>query len=263
MIDFHTHIFPNKIAAPTLEFLESRCHTKPSMDGTSRGLLESAEKAGLDLSIILPVVTKPSQFDSINRFAANFQEGKLLSFGGIHPDCEDYKEKLRSIKEMGMKGIKLHPDYQETFFDDIRYKRIVEYASELGLIISVHAGFDPGYPDCIHCTPQRVRDVIKDVRPEKLVLAHLGGFRLWNEVEEYLVGENVWFDTAVIFGDIDDDQFIRIARNHGTHRILFATDCPWADQKTFAEHLNSLPLTAEEKRRIFHTNAEDLLGMKV
>ena len=39
-----------------------------------------------------------------------------------------------------MKGIKLHPDYQDTYFNDIRYKRIISYATELGLIISVHAG---------------------------------------------------------------------------------------------------------------------------
>ena len=263
MIDFHTHIFPEKIAEGTLKFLQSRCHTVPNTNGMADGLLKSTEEAGLDCSIVLPVVTKPSQFGSINRFASQFMEGKIVSFGGIHPDTEDYKADLNQIKEYGFKGIKLHPDYQEVFIDDIRYKRIIDYASELGLIISVHAGFDPGYPDCIHCTPKRTYDMIKEVKPEKMVLAHMGGFRLWDEVEEYLTGENVWFDTAVVFGEIPDEQFVRIVKNHGADRILFATDSPWAGQKEFVEYLQKLPLTEAEKQMIFHDNAEKLLQMKI
>ena len=72
-----------------------------------------------------------------------------------------------------MKGIKLHPDYQDTYFNDIRYKRIISYATDLGLIISVHAGQDPKCPDNIHCTPAMAEEVLNEVEPEKLVLAHM------------------------------------------------------------------------------------------
>ena len=89
MIDFHTHIFPDKIAGKTLEFLSGRCKTVPFTDGTAEGLRASGEKACIDISVALPVVTKPSQFDSINRFAARFLEGGVISFGGLHPDSAD------------------------------------------------------------------------------------------------------------------------------------------------------------------------------
>lgn len=263
MIDFHTHIFPEKIAKSTLDFLESRCHIHPYTNGMASGLYRSTRDAGLDFSVIMPVVTKPSQFESINRFAAslqNEQEG-LLSFGGIHPDQENYKEKLRQIADMGMKGIKLHPDYQQVMINDIRYKRIISYASELGLIISVHAGFDPGYPECVHCPPRLAKEMLRDVRPTKLILAHMGGYRRWDEVEEYLIGEAVWFDTAAVFGEMPDEQFIRMVRNHGVSRILFGTDSPWAGQKEFVAYLNRLPLTDEEKQCIFRKNGEALLGI--
>lgn len=263
VIDFHTHIYPEKIAKRTLDFLESRCHVHPYTDGMASGLRASTKEAGLEFSVVLPVVTKPSQFDSINRYALQIQnpEEGLLSFGGIHPDNEDYKGKLRYLKERGIKGIKLHPDYQGVMFNDIRYKRIISYASELDLIISVHAGFDPGYPDCVHCPPKLAREVIRDVRPGKLVLAHMGGQCRWDEVEEFLVGEQVWFDTAFAFKDIPDEQFVRIVRNHGADRILFGTDSPWAGQKEYVEYLNGLPLTEEEKKKIFEQNARALLGM--
>ena len=139
MIDFHTHIFPEKIVKKTLAILEANCETVPYTDGTAAGLQTSSEEAGIDCSVILPVATKPEQFDSINRFAMQFRgQDRLLSFGGIHPDTENVREKLMFLKDHGFKGIKLHPDYQQTFIDDIRCERIIDVASELGLIVSVH-----------------------------------------------------------------------------------------------------------------------------
>ncbi|MCI8835316.1 MAG: amidohydrolase family protein [Ruminococcus sp.] len=261
MIDFHTHMFPDKIAGKTLDFLSKRCKTTPFTDGTAAGLEQSAKEAGLECSVVLPVVTNPEQFESINRFAGEHRNGRLLSFGGIHPDNENYREKLLELKKRGFSGIKLHPDYQDTFFNDIRYKRILDYASELGLIVSVHAGFDPGYPECVHCTPAMAREVIEEVHPEKLVLAHMGGFQRWDEVEQELVGKNVWFDTAVVFGKIPDEQFLRICRNHGTDRILFATDSPWSGQKESVEYFRQMDFSEEEKHRILSENARKLLTL--
>ena len=261
MIDFHTHIFPDKIAGKTLDFLSSRCKTVPFTDGTAEGLKESGRQAGLDLSIALPVVTNPAQFESINRFAAQFLEGEILSFGGIHPASGDYKADLRELKSMGFQGIKLHPAYQETMFNDIRYKRIISYAAELGLIISVHGGFDPGYPDCIYATPRMSAEVIDEVKPEKLVLAHMGGYLCWDDVEHYLTGRDVYLDTAVVFGKIDDDQFVRICREHGIDKILFATDSPWSGQRESLEHFRGLPFNEEEQNKILDENARKLLTL--
>lgn len=261
MIDFHTHIFPDKIAGKTLEFLSSRCKTIPFTDGTAAGLKRSAEAGGMDISIALPVVTNPAQFQSINRFASRFLDGSILSFGGIHPESADYKAELAELKRMGFKGIKLHPAYQETMFNDIRYKRIVSYASELGFIITVHGGYDPGYPDCVYCTPQMAAEVIDEVHPGKMVIAHMGGYKCWDDVERFLVGKEVYLDTAVVFGVIDDMQFVRIAREHGTDKILFATDSPWSGQAESAAYLKGLPLSEDEKKKILDENGRNLLTL--
>ena len=180
VIDFHTHIFPDAIAGKTIAALEARSGIRAATDGTLTGLINSMERSGVDVSVIQPVVTKPSQFDSINAFAKSINEkyaGKLVSFGGIHPDCEDYRGKLRTIKEMGLPGIKIHPDYQGVMIDDVRYMNIIEYANELGLIIMTHAGIDIGLPEPVHCPPDRMRKVLDKIRPEKMVLAHYGGWR--------------------------------------------------------------------------------------
>ena len=100
MIDFHTHIFPEKIAERTITYLSNICDMDPYTNGMKQGLLQSADEAGIDICVLLPVATTPSQFESINRFALQFQEGRLISFGAIHPENENLKDKIRWIKEL-------------------------------------------------------------------------------------------------------------------------------------------------------------------
>ena len=264
IIDFHTHIFPDKIAARSIESLSKVSGVKAATDGTLSGLLASMDRSGVDLSVIMPVVTKPTQFESVNTFAAKVNEqyaGRLLSFGGIHPDSEDYKSELNQIKELGLPGIKLHPDYQGVMIDDVRYMNIIEYADALGMIIMVHAGVDIGLPELVHCPPDKARKVLDTLKPKKLILAHMGGWKQWDEVYEYLAGENVYLDTAFCFDYMTQAMFMKLCEKHGTAKILFATDSPWSDARRDMEIIKSLPLAADVKEAIFSGNAKKLLNM--
>lgn len=267
IIDIHTHIFPEKIAAGSIAHLESESNIKAATDGTLNGLLQSAKSAGIDCSVVMPVATKPEQFDSVNNYAAWVNENcgsgdnKIISFGGIHPDTPDYKEKLKRVKELGLKGIKLHPDYQKTMIDDVKYLNIIEEASRLGLAILVHAGIDIGLPEPVHCPPDRARRVIDIVKAEKLILAHYGGYGQWDMVEEYLAGQNVYFDTSFLAGRISEEQFVRIMTNHGVDKILFGSDSPWTAQRESIDFINNLPISDSEKCKIFSENANALLEL--
>lgn len=262
IIDFHTHVFPERIVERTIEKLENQGNLKAHSDGTVQGLLKSMDEAGVDMSILLPVATKPSQFKSVNEFAKSINDtypDRLFSFGGIHPDSEDYKTELETIKELGLKGIKLHPDYQNVLFDDERYMRIIEYADKLGLIVFTHAGLDVGYPDYSNCTPVRIRHVIDTLHPKKLVLAHYGSNEDWDGVYEYLAGQDVYFDLAYMLDNISDEDFFRILNKHDSKKVLFATDSPWKGQKDFIRILKSKNLDKEVLDDIFAGNAKRLL----
>lgn len=261
IVDFHTHMFPDRIASSTIRFLSDVCGIRAYTDGTYGGLFNSTKAAGIDLSIALPVVTKPSQYGAIAQFAREYQEGNILSFAGVHPADPNAGSALVNLSKMGIKGIKLHPDYQDMYFNDIRYKRILARASELGLITVVHSGFDPKCPDNVHCTPQMAAEVIDEVRPSNLVLAHMGGSRMWDDVEEYLVGKDVYFDTGVVLNRMPREQFLRIVKDHGADRILFATDSPWAEQKEYIDIMRDMPLSEEEREKILGGNAQKLLQL--
>lgn len=263
VFDFHTHVFPDKIAAKTIDKLEGYANIKAFTDGTLEGLKKSMKAGNIDCSIILPVLTKAEQFHTVNQYAAllNQREENLISFGGIHPDSPDYKKELDEIKELGLKGIKLHPDYQQTRIDHPKNMRIIEYADELGLIISVHAGVDIGLPIPVHCDPAGLITVLKKISPKKLVVAHCGGFRMWDEVEEVLVGENIYLDTSFSLDYMNATQFERIVKNHGADKIIFASDSPWSGQAETLQTIRSMNISSDDMEKILHGNAEELLNI--
>lgn len=268
IIDFHTHIFPEKIASRALAKLAEVVKQEPSINGCAEGLRASMKRAGIDMSVVLPVVTDVKQFDSIFRFAAfinetyaSAKEHRLISLAGIHPDDPDCKAHLVQIKREGFIGIKIHPNYQNVEFNDIRIKRLLDAASEQGLFVITHAGFDPYTPDHEFCTPDMILEVLRDVAPENLILAHLGSNENYEEAEEKLCGQNVYLDTSYSILRVEEDRFIRMVRGHGADKILFATDCPWAEQETCADVLKKCALTDREKELILFKNAGRLLGI--
>ena len=273
IIDFHTHVYPEKLAEKTIKALGDIADVTPHTDGTLNGLIESMRRAGVDKSVILPVNTRAGQFDSITKFAKHINDtyDNLISFGGIHPDDEAPQEKLQYLKDNGFKGIKLHPDYTETFIDDERYIRIVSAAKKLGLLVITHAGKDPAY-STIHCPPDKGIKMLNAVNQRVpgetpfFIFAHLGGNRLLSDVETYLVGQNCYIDISCSFRDIgsfstsSDEDIVRVIKHHGADKILFATDTPWNGQKEYVERFKALEgLSDTEKEMILGTNAEKLL----
>jgi predicted TIM-barrel fold metal-dependent hydrolase len=266
IIDFHAHVFPDRIAEATVKALGANCNIPSYSDGTVKGLIEKIDKAGVDIAINLPALTKPSQFESVLAFSkalneAKYSKGRIISFAGMHPDCEDIDGKLALVKEQGFKGIKIHPDYQHTFFDDERYVKIISSAKKYGLIVTTHAGLDGAFiGQPIKCTPERVLRLLDKVGGyDKLVLAHLGGNTLFEEVYEKLAGEDVYLDTAYILDIIEPETFMKILDKHGSDRILFATDSPWQDIEGDVKRLRALGLDKETEDMIFSKNAVKLL----
>ena len=264
IIDFHTHVFPEKLAPGALEILAERAKIDPVTDGTADGLAISMMLAGIDVAVTLPGITDPAQFESTNRFAASLNSRPYISaFGAIHPDCDDIKGKLGFIRDLGLKGIKIHPDYQDADIDDDRFIRIVDEANNLGLWTVTHAGIDVGLPDAMRSTPEKIAHMLDAVNPDRFIAAHMGGWKGWDVVLERIAGRGVYLDTAFCFnGSLDDETFLELVRANGADKVLFATDCPWGPQKEQLNYfMNMGGLSQEEKHLISGENARRILGV--
>lgn len=261
VIDFHVHGFADDLAERAVEKLASVSKLTPSTDGTIRGIKASMKSAGVNKSVVLPIATKPQQTRKINQWAVSVQDEDIIAFGTVHPDYEDWECELQWLKASGIKGIKFHPEYQWFDVDDERMFPIYEKAAELGLIMIFHAGADIGFPPPYHCMPERLRNVVRSFPDAKIVAAHMGGYDSWNEVERFLVGESLYFDTSFSLHKMDREQFMRIGYMHGFERLLFATDSPWGSQHDELERLGKMGLPDEILEAILGGNAAKLLGL--
>ena len=268
VIDFHTHIFPDKIAQAVVDTLASKSSNVPYTDGSALGMVKALDRSGADIAVTLPVLTKPTQFDSVLNFALEINKQyknshkRLISFAGMHPACENIREKMKLLKDSGILGVKIHPDYQETFIDDPGYIEILECAKDYDLIVVTHSGIDDGYKDKpVRCPPEKVLNVINKVGHSKFVLAHYGAHKQWEQVFDLLAGKYVYFDTAFSLHEISEELFKKILDKHGDEKVLFATDCPWRDIKEDLSILRSYNLNETIEQKILSDNALKLLNL--
>ena len=263
IIDFHTHIFPERIAEKALPMLSRASGgVNPCGNATADGMLEIMDSAGVDKAVILNIATNPHQQKSVNDFAISFVGNeRIIPFGSVHPDSEDALEELERLKENGIKGVKLHPDYQKFFVDEDRMLPIYEKIAELGLICVFHSGIDIGYPEPVHCTPERLKRVLKSFGSSPVVAAHLGGYLMFEEVLKHFTGTGVYIDTSFSYGTVPPDFAKEIISSIGADRVLFGTDMPWSSPENELRFIDSLGLDADSKEKILSDNAKRLLGI--
>lgn len=262
IVDFHTHIFPPAIREKAMHKLETNSGLTPAYDGSPEALVEYGRGNGVGWSVTLPVATNPDKVESINDYAISLLNMPgIVSFGGMHHEFAGWKAELARIKAAGIRGIKLHPEYQGgVYINDGRLVDIMRECGRLGLIVSSHCGDDWAYPGCDHCAPAMIAEILPAMPETVFVASHFGSFHMANEVLDHLVGKRVWIDTSISFVE-QPEQCAEITRTHHSDKLLFATDSPWADQKLAVDFIRELRLDRELTEKIYFRNAFDLLGM--
>ena len=260
LIDFHTHAFPEKIAERAIAKLSfASGGLKPQTDGTLSSLKERMQKGRVDVSVVMNIATNPYQQKNVNDFAASINNKKdIFAFGSVHPDAPDALEELERIKELGLLGVKLHPDYQGFFADDEKMKPIYKKISSLGLITLFHAGFDYGFAPPYGCTPERMEKALSWFSAP-VVAAHWGGLSCGDGVLKHLCGRDIYFDTSFGYGTQPKYYAQKIIEKHGSDKILFGTDTPWHNVDMEMRLLCSLELSEKEMENITYNNAKNLL----
>ena len=210
IVDIHTHIFPDRIAERAVEALKASSGYNNYADGTAQGLLDSMDEAGIDISVSQPILVKPESFDKTlaHLIEANARERRIISFAAIHPRCEDIEDKIKVIKEAGFRGIKLHPFFQNEPLDSDATMRLVDLASKAGLVTMIHPGADASFPNVLVADPPKIVRLLEEVKPKKVILAHMGAMEFWDEVLCEIAGRDVYFDTSFSLDVMGRDRFL-------------------------------------------------------
>jgi len=262
IIDIHTHAFPDALASRVIGPMAEAAGVPAAHAGTIASLKDSMRRAGIGLSVLMPVATKADQVSSVNRWAIERDaEDGLMSFGALHPLQDDLAGEVERLAAAGIKGVKFHPDYQQFRPDDPIMSPAYEAMAERGMIVLFHCGKDLSVPPPVMGTPERILAVHERFPALEIVAAHFGGYEMWDEVEQTLLGRDVWLDTSYTVGRLPDEKLVEMIRAHGVGRVLFGTDTPWDDQAHEVAAFERLPLDEPERAAIFAGNARRLLDL--
>ena len=168
IFNMHTHIFPQK-----------------------EHLLEDGKRIGVERYLVCSTATTAHQVESINNFVATevSKHPEFVGFGSLHPDYEEISKEVDRMESLGLKGIKLHPDFQKFNIDDEAAYPIYE-AAEGRLPILFHTG-DDRY-DFSH--PTRLLRILDRFPNLTVIAAHLGGYHCWDDAKIYFGHPRVFID---------------------------------------------------------------------
>lgn len=216
IIDIHTHIYPVALARRAMEVTGHENDDFKKLP-IRENLLARMREAGVDLSVNLPVVSKPQNQGEVNRFAKEAARKNIISFGGLHPDCENVIEELEKLKDMEMAGIKFHPPFQKVHLEDPKYEEMWRKINELGFPVLIHMG-TARIVRPYDLYPSGIRKILKSAPDIPIIMAHMGSFCMMKNPDEDLenLPENVFIDTAMSAELEEAGEFEKIVRQFGT-----------------------------------------------
>ncbi|HPJ39954.1 MAG TPA: amidohydrolase family protein [Spirochaetota bacterium] len=264
IIDAHTHIYADTVADSAIRTIIDNTGGRLTAytRGTHESLLHSMDTAGVDISIVLPVATRPSHGHSILQW---IQEkvplsNRMIFFGSVHPYDPDYKKIIKECKASGLQGIKFHPAYQGFPADDETVYKVYDEILNNDLAMYFHSGFDMSLPECDYTSVERFSNVLNHFKNTKIILAHAGGDEEWEKVIPLLSGKGCYFDIAFVLENMKQSDYGREMYRLNEDYFVFGTDSPWRDQAAYVQLIQeSSSLTQEQKEKMFYKNIQKII----
>ena len=261
IIDCHCHVYPQAVAERAVKGVADFYDRDGSFgDGLASSMKAMWKDRGVDHAVIFSVATKLNQVERVNSFIASAVsegDGFFTGLGTVHQDVPDMGEVVKSIMELGLKGVKLHPETQGCAVDDPRLLALYEACTDK-IPVLIHTG-DFRY-DCSN--PDRMAKVLRMFPHNVFIGAHYGGWSVWDEAAEKLHGfDNFFVDSSSTFYWVDKEKVRGYIKTYGSEKIMFGSDFPMWDVKPELDAMLSLKLKASEYENIFHKTAERLFGI--
>ena len=260
IIDFHTHIYPTLLARRAMA-VAGREHDDPEKLPVKENLWKRMEEEDVALSVVQHVTSKPATQTDVNRFAKEIVRTNVVSFGGLHPDCENVIEEIEKLKDLNMAGVKFHPPFQRVHLDDEKYIPMWQRINHLRFPVLIHCGRARGEGE-YDLFPSGVSKFIKYLPDVPVVLAHMGGRSGIPEEEKILfdLPENVFIDTTMSAERQEMEDFERLVSAMGPERVIFGSDFPYGTQKAAIAFIKNSCFSEHEKAMMLGGTAVKILG---
>ncbi len=256
-------------------------------------ILRAIDKYGVDIACLLP----ESMMDTTGYTSRWFTNGDTWKAVQTHPDRFIIEPNLSPLTHRGVKNAIWEMEYwveksakifqyyspEDTYINDPELWPFYKRAEELGIVLDMHTGFSwcpPGKSK--YCLPIQLDDVARDFPELKLVAFHMG-YPYCDDLNLIAMGHpNVYLCLSLLvpWAITAPYKFARILgeaiRFVGSDRIIWGTDSAGYAAQIGAAVLGLrdfqipeelqwqygyLPLTDEDKHKIFGGNLAGLLGI--
>jgi predicted TIM-barrel fold metal-dependent hydrolase len=219
------------------------------------------DAVGTDFAVAVPVHPTGGNFTSINDAviaASQDSAGRLIPLARVDPwDGKAAVVELRRAAVAGARGLFLHPSEEHFRINDIRVRPIVECAAELGLPVTVSAGFhlfaeglQLGY--AAGWTPDNA-----------FVLTNGGQFNISGlgqfDAELALLNSNVHVQTSGIYRE---DFLERVVATFGPERLIFASAAPQFEMTYERKRVDLAHFSDAERQLILGGNSARIFGIE-
>ena len=258
--DIHAHIFPEKLAEKASHSIGGFYGIPIEREADMPRLLAEDALAGITRCAVSNSAATPQQVVHANTFLAESVKGHrgYIAFGTIYPGMDGFEEELDRMVALGLRGVKIHPDFQKLPIDDPSGIETYRAVARRELPVLFHMG-DDRYD---YSTPQRLMNLLRQVPDLRVIAAHFGGWRAWELSYENPLPENVLYDTSSTTPMIPRDFVLRMLDRFGPERFLFGSDFPMWEPVKMVEQFRGLGLDENTLSRIFSGNFEALFPEK-
>lgn len=159
--DIHAHIFPDKLAEKASHSIGDFYGVSIEREANMHCLTAEDRLAGVTRCVVSNSATSAKQVFNANTFLAEAVRGHAgyLAFGTIYPGMDGYEEELDRMLELGLRGIKIHPDFQKLAIDDESAIDTYKAIARRGLPVLFHMG-DNRYD---FSSPERLTNLLRRV----------------------------------------------------------------------------------------------------
>jgi predicted TIM-barrel fold metal-dependent hydrolase len=260
IVDSHCHVWPDHIAEQVLSV--KIAGLDPMGDGTMAGLTAKLDEAGIDYGCCLGVATVPKNLEKTNEFIGAVDRSRFVPFGTIHPD-RTIDDNMRSIRENGIVGVKLHPNFQGIDLADPRVVEICRALADDGIVVITHAGEGSDEAATERGSPQKVVALAEAIPNLTLMACHYGAYHQLDLAEDVVVGSRVILETSwpPTMAILEPERIRAIIERHGVDRVVYGSDWPMADPVAEIAGIKALGLDPDDEAKVLGGNMKRILGL--
>ncbi|MCH7786926.1 MAG: amidohydrolase [Chloroflexi bacterium] len=276
-IDMHVHV-PRQPGLPESATEEAmrqyfRVQSMPKSYDEMAAKYKELDLFGVILSIDTETVSgePPDTNDYIAEIVRKYPE-QFLGFASVDPWKGKWaiQELERSIGELGLKGLKLHPVAQAFFPNDTKFYPLYEKCSALGVPVLFHTGMAAtgagtpgggGYKLKYSAPIPGIDDVAADFPDLTIIMAHPAWPWIDEQIAVALHKPNVFLDLSGWSPKFIPEALIREANTRLRDKVLFGSDYPFITPERWLSEWEELPIRDEVRPKILIENAKRALGL--